>query len=644
MNLPLAFLVGAALAATPEPPPTGSVHLPLPEYHDLVERAGRPLVPVPAAEARVLGERIALAVENGTARFEGTFDLDFTGARPPSLALALQAAPEQLTVTPADGVIVGRGEDGVLRVAVARPGRVTLRLRGVARIVSTSNGGATVKLAPALAPVAELTLDLPADLGWSVPETTLAEDTVTGPRRLVRLARAAGTAGDLELRGRVAVHEEASAYVRGVTVTLIEPGPDTILRTDAVLYEVQRGFLSELAVRLPAGYEPDPAATTDEEAVPYLLDGDRLVVARRNRLAGRGHLLLTSRPAWPTGPVLALPALEPEVEVRSRFLVAAASLAANLAPQPAAAWTRVDREDLPSTLRDAMQGLALAAVWRLNPGVPATGLGLAIEALPPVALATGILPERRTVTVATVDGSLVHRDEIEVESGPAALAVVLGPNTEFWSATVNGEARRPVERDGALLFSLPPGRGRIHRVQLVVAEKRQLPAGKNKQEVRFQLPVVRGSVLRHEWRLMLPENRDYRLIGGELRAVPPPPAMPPPPPAPVQRAGRLREEDKRESSIDEARIQTGETVTVTELEKIPTARDPWVVLQNVPEVLTDRVNVGGNESGQQSTFLGPLPVQAKVPETGKAVILSGALPPETVSVTIESRPIKKGRR
>lgn len=635
MNGSLALLLSAVLAAPAEAPPTGFVQLPLAEYNDLVERAGRPPVPAADADARVLSERIALTVDRDTALLDATFELDFSGARPPSLALRLAAAPEQITVTPAEGVIVGRGPDAELRISVARPGHVTLRVRGVGRVEAAADGGALVLLAPALAPIAELALDLPADLGWSVAETTLAADEVVAERRRVRLARTLGTAGDLELRGRVAVREAATAYVRGVAVTLIEPGPDTILRTDVVLYDVQRGALSELAVRLPVGYEPDPVVTTDEESAPFRIDADRLVVARKNRLAGRGHLLLTSRPPWPAGAVLALPALEPEVEVRSRFLVAAASLAADLAPQPPAAWTRVDREDLPSTLREAIAGLALAAVWRLNPGLPARGLGLSIAPLPPVSLAEGILPERRTVTVATVDGSLVHRDEIQVASGPAALAVVLGPGSEFWSATVDGEALRPVERDGALLIPLPLGRGRIHRVQLVVAEKRPLPAGKNKAEVRFQLPVVRGTVLRHEWRLMLPENRDYRLVGGELRAVPPPPPRAPSAPGFV---------DSRESrSLDEIEVTTESAVTQQELDSIPTARDPWVVLQNTPGVLIDRINVGGNESGQQSTFLGPLPVQAKVPETGKAVILSGALPPATVSVTIESRPIKKGR-
>jgi Carboxypeptidase regulatory-like domain len=57
--------------------------------------------------------------------------------------------------------------------------------------------------------------------------------------------------------------------------------------------------------------------------------------------------------------------------------------------------------------------------------------------------------------------------------------------------------------------------------------------------------------------------------------------------------------------LDARRIATGNTVTQSELEKIPTARDPWAVLQSTPGVLTDRINVGGNESGQQSQYVGP---------------------------------------
>ena len=40
-----------------------------------------------------------------------------------------------------------------------------------------------------------------------------------------------------------------------------------------------------------------------------------------------------------------------------------------------------------------------------------------------------------------------------------------------------------------------------------------------------------------------------------------------------------------------------------ELQQLPSARDPWVILQTVPGVVVDRVNVGGAESGQQSNYL-----------------------------------------
>jgi len=56
--------------------------------------------------------------------------------------------------------------------------------------------------------------------------------------------------------------------------------------------------------------------------------------------------------------------------------------------------------------------------------------------------------------------------------------------------------------------------------------------------------------------------------------------------------------------LDVRKTGTGATVTKVELEQVPTARDPWVILQQVPGVLTDRINVGGNESGQQSQFVG----------------------------------------
>ncbi|HYU30837.1 MAG TPA: TonB-dependent receptor [Thermoanaerobaculia bacterium] len=57
--------------------------------------------------------------------------------------------------------------------------------------------------------------------------------------------------------------------------------------------------------------------------------------------------------------------------------------------------------------------------------------------------------------------------------------------------------------------------------------------------------------------------------------------------------------------LDLRKITQGPTVPLVELQSIPTARDPWSVLQTVPGVLTDRINVAGSESGQQSQYVGP---------------------------------------
>jgi hypothetical protein len=54
--------------------------------------------------------------------------------------------------------------------------------------------------------------------------------------------------------------------------------------------------------------------------------------------------------------------------------------------------------------------------------------------------------------------------------------------------------------------------------------------------------------------------------------------------------------------VDPKREAIATTITNAELQNIPTARDPWVVLQTVPGIIVDRVNVGGSESGQQSNY------------------------------------------
>src|SRR5918996_960304 len=54
--------------------------------------------------------------------------------------------------------------------------------------------------------------------------------------------------------------------------------------------------------------------------------------------------------------------------------------------------------------------------------------------------------------------------------------------------------------------------------------------------------------------------------------------------------------------IDTKSTGTATNFTSDELTKIPTSRDPFALMRSVPGVLVDRVNIGGNETGQQSNF------------------------------------------
>jgi hypothetical protein len=55
--------------------------------------------------------------------------------------------------------------------------------------------------------------------------------------------------------------------------------------------------------------------------------------------------------------------------------------------------------------------------------------------------------------------------------------------------------------------------------------------------------------------------------------------------------------------VDAKATGTATNFTSDELTKIPTSRDPFALMRSVPGVLVDRVNIGGNETGQQSNFV-----------------------------------------
>ncbi|HTO89423.1 MAG TPA: TonB-dependent receptor [Thermoanaerobaculia bacterium] len=57
-------------------------------------------------------------------------------------------------------------------------------------------------------------------------------------------------------------------------------------------------------------------------------------------------------------------------------------------------------------------------------------------------------------------------------------------------------------------------------------------------------------------------------------------------------------------AIDSRKVETGEAFSRKELDTIPTTRDPWSILRQVPGVLVANMNVNGSASGVQSIFVG----------------------------------------
>jgi hypothetical protein len=55
--------------------------------------------------------------------------------------------------------------------------------------------------------------------------------------------------------------------------------------------------------------------------------------------------------------------------------------------------------------------------------------------------------------------------------------------------------------------------------------------------------------------------------------------------------------------VESKKTAVTQTVDYDVLQSLPSARDPWVILQMTPSVQVDRENVGGNESGQQSVYV-----------------------------------------
>ncbi len=509
-------MTASLLAQTPQT--AGQVKLPLSEYLALVGRVEAVSRAQAQAEARreppvaaVVSQETAVLWGEATAEVTTTFQIEVRGTPERPVALTVTGVPSKATITPPGSAALRRGPGGPELIA-PDPGRYTVKIWSVAEL-RTDALGAHLAFAAQTAPVASTVVELPADFAWACPGSVVAADDLRGARRVLRLALPKGANATLRVWKEVKGAEEEKALARAVVVTIVQLTTDGARRNDVVLYEVSRGSLPTFTLDLPAGLDVERIATDEGELAPDIV-ARHLVVQRSQRLTGVGHLVLTSSASRAS--TLALDPVLPEVEVRARYLAWAPNVAADAAPRPSDAFTRVDVGDLPEAIRSVSDGIKISAVWLASGN--AAGAALALAVLPAAPQRATLVNQRSTTTLLTKDGTSLHRDQYTLSRTGSALELTLSPNATLWSASVNGLAVRPLLRDGTTLIPLPLGAREGTRVDTVVVEERAIPPGRSRATI--SPPRVTVPVLEHVWRLLLPEENQYRYVAGSLKPVP----------------------------------------------------------------------------------------------------------------------------
>lgn len=672
--------LGLLLVATPlAASETNTITLSVPQYLELLAKAEpEPKPPTPKIEPTLVAEhRMAIRLDGDLAMVESSFELEVKSAGAAAVALPVPGIVESIDLQGAKGAVVGRNASGLLEWGGPLPGRyaVTVTTR-LAADPSAEQLDVRVPVSPA--PLYEVSADVPAEREPTTSSGVMLESRLEAGRRKLRFAPAPQTPGLVSFARTVArPAPPLAAFARAVVVTHLDLRADEVLRTDTVMVEVLRGELDTLEAKLPA--VGDLLSTSMDDGGEVTVDSAGVVTGRRKaKLAKNGYLKLVWRlPAGALGEALTLPPVEPTVSVRARYLVVSSSVAAELAPLPAERWSAVNLNDPPDALATELAARPPVAGWRLDlaPAKAAPQAAkleaprLALERLPAIAAVVPPIRSRQTISYLNADGSMLVRERFLLDRHVEALELVVPVGLSLASTKVGTALVQPILRDGAHFVPIAFSTTLPITVEVTLIDAARLGFARRLRH-RFSLPRVKGAVFTHRWDFVLPKNMTASRVAGTLRQVADGWAA-----RPVATSDRGAwsvdgvvitdmaaigaspsyynfdsfEEASFGSEADEGEVEVGIPAEEAEIEKIPTAREPWAILKKAPGVLVDRINVGGNESGQQSSYISPgttVEVRPEMNEQARIARFSAVFPESEVSLELElttPKPRKQGR-
>jgi hypothetical protein len=698
--------LAALLAASTQ---EGEVKIPLDDYLALVERVEAveraALERARTAEptvAELTSERRSITWEGESASITTMFEVLLRGAAT-GVTLPVTGLVSGARIQPEGNGSLRSTESGILFVS-PDPGRYAIEVQSRGEVLS-SRGIARLRLAPFLAPAGELEITMAEELSFHCPPAIVAQETVANGQRRIRFTVPRGETATIETRRDVAGAEASELLASAVVVTIVDFRTEGPLRHDVVLYEVSRGRLDRFELTLPEELEIERLRTDEGEGPALAID--RMVrLERMTRLDSTGYVVLSSRPSnvseIPLAPIL------PAIPVRARYLATASSVAATIEPAPETAWLRVDLEDLPELLSNAIS-LDLVSAYRLDESEPHASLALHVSERSPAPFRETVVTDRDSLTLLTAEGTLLHRERLTVASRANALAVRLPPGATLWSSRTDDALVRPIERGGEILIPLGFANEKRGTVEIVAVQEQVVPSGKTRLEL--QLMETDAPVLAHRWQLMFPEGNRYRFRSGDLV---------PPEAAPAARRGaggfaiepgaramgtggtstiRGRVLDRmdevlpgatvtlmnldtgwsasvvadRSGSFSFVLLPPGRYALVAELAGFETGRyegfplgsgrtetyaiplnlasvSETITVTGVPPESLSKLRGGADETFElerveefrqeadrlrQGLVGGVKPIPVEIPETGKLLVVTGALPPPRVSVVIE---------